>query len=222
MDRKEIFSKTYNENLFKGNESKSGPGSDISSTILIRKEITRLCSKLNIRSILDAPCGDCNWMKHLWPVLAGQLVNYRGIDIVQDMIDKNIKSYQDEKSILKIRFSVADIVADPLPAADLVLCRDCLVHLTCSSAVQFLRNFVLSGSAYLLTTTFLHDNRENHDYADGTNWYPIVLMKPPFNLPKPRLLINEQCKETDENCIDYTDKSLGLWDREEIRRVVLK
>jgi hypothetical protein len=92
------------------------------------------------------------------------------------------------------------------PAADLLLCRDCLVHLSFADIDKALRNIRRSSLAYLLTTTFPAES-VNADIVTG-DWRPLNLQAAPFNLPTPVELINEGCTEGDGA---FADKSLGLW-----------
>jgi hypothetical protein len=48
---------------------------------------------------------------------------------------------------------MCDLTRDPLPKVDLVLCRDCLVHLSFDDIYESLDNLRRSGSMLLLTTT---------------------------------------------------------------------
>jgi len=41
-----------------------------------------------------------------------------------------------------------DITSDPLPRADVILCRDCLVHFSLADAQAAIGNFARSGSAH--------------------------------------------------------------------------
>lgn len=100
-----------------------------------------------------------------------------------------------------------DIINDELPKADIIICRDCLVHFPTEGIFKAIGNFKKSGSTYLLTTTFTAD-RKNNIHAKFGDWNPFNLEGPPFNFPKPITIINENC--TEANCL-YTDKSLGLW-----------
>jgi hypothetical protein len=215
MDRCEAFTKNYKENLFKGELSKSGPGSDPQNTIVIREELTKILHDLKVNILLDAPCGDFYWMKDVLKDIP--IHSYYGVDIVPELIDLNNRCYQTQN----IRFICYDLVESELfpKYADLLFCRDCLVHLSFNSAKKILNNFVNSDIKYLLTTTFTRDNRKNMDFVDGTNWYPINLFKEPFNFPKPKILINEECTEKDQYS-DYSDKCLALWTREEIQNVM--
>lgn len=69
--------------------------------------------------MLDAPCGDFNWMKEVHK----DIELYNGIDIVEDIIGKNKKKY----STKIVQFYQSDITRDPLPTSDLILYRDCVV-----------------------------------------------------------------------------------------------
>jgi hypothetical protein len=91
-----------------------------------------------------------------------------------------------------------------LPRADLVLCRDCLVHLSYAHTLCALNNIRASGSKYLLTTTYSGRDR-NSDVPTGS-WRPIDLQLPPFQLPAPIRLIDEECPLE-----GFRDKRLGLW-----------
>ena len=127
---------------------------------------------------------------------------YMGGDIVKAIVEKNQQLYG-QKNLSFFQF---DIINDSLPKADLIICRDCLVHLPLSDACKALHNFTGSNSTFLLTTTF-PERSENCDIAPG-KWRPINLETKPFCLPQPWKIINEQCSEADGA---YSDKSLGLW-----------
>jgi glycosyltransferase involved in cell wall biosynthesis len=167
---------------------------------VIAQQLPTLIKNLNIKSFLDAPCGDWYWMQHL--NLAVE--QYIGIDIVDDLIKKNNEKF----SSTSIKFSKINIIHDPLPKVDLIFSRDCLVHLNFHDALQTIANFKSSAAKYLLTTTFTKRDA-NHDLiGESAFWRPLNLQLPPFNFPPPQLLINEQCSE---GAGGFTDKSLGLW-----------
>jgi len=98
------------------------------------------------------------------------------------------------------------VTRDPLPRADLILCRDCLVHLKTGQVQAALRNFRRSGATYLLATTFTGDHPNVEAPLGG--WRPLNLEQAPFDLGPPLRLISE--KESVEDA-RYLDKSLGLW-----------
>lgn len=186
-------------------ESVSGPGSTLEQTQTIRDALEKLIKNLAIKSILDLPCGDFNWMKHV--DLSSCF--YIGCDIVKPMIEKNIKDYTDTNHI----FLCADATKDALYKTDLIICRDLLVHLSVSDIKNILLNFKKSGSKYLLTTTFFIQRYDtNSDIVSG-GWRPLNLQEAPFNFPEPIIVINELC--TEQNGI-YNDKSLALWNLNDI------
>lgn len=59
------FTSIYRNNGWGSLESRSGAGSTLASTANIRRELPGLVERLNIRTLLDAPCGDFNWMKEV-------------------------------------------------------------------------------------------------------------------------------------------------------------
>ena len=155
---------------------------------------------MNIMSILDLPCGDFNWMQKV----DLSKIDYVGADIVEELINKNIRQYK-EKANLK--FKVINLITDPLPKTDIIIIRDCLVHLSYEDIYSAIKNIKSSGAKYLLTTTFTNYNM-NHDIVTG-DWRPLNLQKKPFNFSSPILVINENCTEDNGK---YKDKSMALWD----------
>src|SRR4051794_26488349 len=120
--RASVFQRIFEENRWGNNESVSGEGSNLERTAVIRSQLPALLKRHGVKSMLDAPCGDFFWMQAV--PLAD--IKYIGIDIVQAIVDRNVDLYARPHR----EFLVGDLVQDVLPAADLILCRDCLVHLT--------------------------------------------------------------------------------------------
>jgi hypothetical protein len=199
-DLKKRFSRIYRENIFGGGISRSGEGSDLVQTEIIRREIPVLLKRLGVRSLLDAPCGDWHWMQK---TKLG-VDEYIGVDLVEEMIDLNNRKFGNEH----VRFASLDLTRDALPDVDLIFSRDCLVHLSSKDALRVVENFKRSGARYLLTTTFT-DRSKNAELAGrDAFWRPLNMQLEPFNFPEPVALINEGCTEERGN---YRDKCLGLW-----------
>lgn len=196
--RRRTFRRIHDQNLWQSAESASGPGSQLNQTEVVRRAVSPLLRELGVRSLLDAPCGDFHWMS------TGELGvdRYVGLDIVEEIIDENRRRYGSAGR----EFLVRDIVTDPVDRVDLILCRDCLVHLSFHEIRRAVRNFKRSGSEYLLTTTF-PGRGKNHDTASG-GWRPLDLQAKPFGWPPPLTLIDEGCTEGGGA---YADKGLGLW-----------
>jgi Methyltransferase domain len=192
------FFQIYENKSWGEGESVSGPGSDLSQTAAIREALPSLLREIGARSMVDAPCGDFHWMKD---VELG-LDRYIGIDIVAELVDRNRQQYADSVR----EFRALNITQEPVPNADVIFCRDCLVHLSYSDIAEAVRNFKKSGSTYLLTTTFVGP-RKNRDIVTG-DWRPLNLQRPPWNFPQPVAVIDERCTLYRGQ---YQDKVLGLW-----------
>jgi hypothetical protein len=197
MSRQDVFIEIYRTNKWRA-ASRSGGGSGVAVTTPVREALQLLAPALGVRVLLDAPCGDHNWMR----LVDLDLEAYIGVDIVPSVIEENQIKYEDSRR----SFLVADIVADVLPASDLVLCRDCLVHLTDEDALATIHNIKASGARYLLATTFFAMDQNPAGSTGG--WRPVNLQRPPFSFPRPLLLVPERTYNPAER---YSDKSLGLW-----------
>ena len=195
----DTFTYIYDSNLW-GADSRSGLGSELQATDHLRAAIPALLRELNARIILDVPCGDFGWLSEA----SLDVDEYIGADIVAAIVDRNQARYGDGQ---RRRFVQRDITSDPLPRADVVLSRDCLVHLSNADIFRAFENLKRSGSRYLLTTTFV-ELEENADIASG-DWRPLNLQKPPFTLAEPLRAILEGCTEEGGA---YADKALALWE----------
>lgn len=201
---KNLYEQVYNNNTWGDSSSKSGPGSNLVQTAVIRKEIPRLLKKLKVVKMLDGPCGDFFWMKEIKNDLREVLKSYIGADIVPELIQSNIKRYGDEK----IQFRLLDITKDDLPKVDLVFSRDCFIHFSYGQIIAALQQFKKSGSTYLLTSTYTKDRLNVNTPDNYINGRALNLENAPFNFPKPLAIINEGCTEGGGQ---YSDKSLALW-----------
>ena len=199
MGDMKVFTEIYERNAGYQTEGKlesiSGSGSSFDQTLKLRQELPRLFFAHNVRSILDIPCGDWNWMRRI--NLSG--IEYHGADIVPDLVQRNIKKFGHY-------FKVLDITKDDLPKVDLVIVRYCFVHFSYEDVHKALANIKRSGSKYLLTTSFV-DRPRNIDIPTGY-WRALNLMVKPFDMGAPVEIINEGCTEEGNQ---YTDKSMVLW-----------
>ena len=201
--KQKVFSKIYVKNRWNNKESLSGPGSTIKYTENLRNHLPALIQKFNIKSILDAPCGDLNWMKL---VLDEVDVDYTGADIVLLLVNKLKAEFSGDR----MRFLHLDITKDPLPTVDLMLCRDCLFHLPEKEIMAFFSNFLKSGIPFLLTSTHINDDDfENTDIKIG-GFRLIDLCSHPYHLPSIPLAA------IDDWVAPFPPRRLCLWNREQI------
>ena len=203
IDRKEIFSSIAKTNFWTDPESVSGIGSSSLQTRFLVQQLPMVFRRFGIRSILDIPCGDFNWMKDV--DLEG--MTYVGGDLVRDLIDLNRATF----SRPNISFSCFDLLTDNLGKFDLLFCRDCLVHFSFHDIDAALENIKRSGSRYLMMTTFTGQAR-NEDIPTG-GWRPLNFGIHPFKLRPPVFMLNENCSEMDGL---FQDKSLGVWAIDEL------
>jgi hypothetical protein len=194
----DVFRDIHRKNAWRSRESVSGMGSERAGTRALRRHLPELLKRHGVRSMLDAPCGDFGWMAELTLDIA----SYHGVDIVAELVERLRDTHGDETH----EFSVADITKDALPAVDLVLCRDCLVHLSYEHAFAALRRFRETGSRLLLTTTYPRLSR-NFDAITGS-WRALNLERPPFSFPPSLEWIDERSHEPYDRALG---KSLGLW-----------
>jgi hypothetical protein len=202
---RDIFQEAYEG--MKHLESASGNGSTIDSTHTIRQELPKVIEKLGITTLLDAPCGDFNWMKIALKDMG--IKRYWGCDIVKDIIDNNNAIHRKDDRT----FHLLDITKNELPKAQAILCRDCLVHLSNDLILDALNNFANSGARYLISTTF-PSIYKNKNIVTG-DWRGINLCRSPFNLKEPFILIDENYYEGGEKI----EKFLGVWELATMRQV---
>lgn len=171
------FTKIYNSNHWNSLESRSGEGSTFENTQNIRERLPDLLKKYQINTLLDIPCGDFNWMRFVVESLS---LKYIGGDIVKDLINKNNQFYSDTN----IKFIHLDLTKGPLPTADLMLCRDCLFHLSYEDIKNTLEVFLSSSIDYLLTTSnaALDGPRLTNHNIDTGDMRNLDFFAPPFDL----------------------------------------
>ncbi len=191
----EIFRDIYRLNAWGSAESRSGSGSTLAYTAKLRKELPEFLGRHQVRSMVDIPCGDFNWMRRV--NLSG--IHYTGLDVVPELISHNEKKFGDPSRA----FAVCDILSGPPPRADLIFCRDLLIHFSYEDALKALRNMVASGSTRLLTTTY----RQGRNRPEPTGgFYRINLEEDPFSLPPPEAILADGEGKGAPN-----GRVLGLW-----------
>ncbi len=201
QDLTSAFSLIYNKRWWDaGGESASGPGSTLQFTQPFRTQFQDFLASRKPRTLLDAPCGDWNWMKE---VRFPETMNYIGGDIVPQIVERLRGSYSRGNRT----FILLDITKDELPEADLWLCRDCLAHLSYADVRKALENFARSNIPYALVSNYIQRD-VNVDIASG-GFRVLDLRLAPFHLPEPAVKINDWPD-------DETVRQVCLWSREEV------
>ena len=197
QNTKKVFRSIYKKNSWGAKESISGPGSTVAYTLHLRQQLPGILASISIKTLLDAPCGDCNWITKI--DLPG--IAYTGADIVPEIIEANKLNYPD-KNFINI-----NIISGNLPATDIVLCRDCFIHLRKNEIVQVIQNFKRCGIKYMLASTYPVER--NTEILTG-HFRPINLELSPFNLEAPL----QKIKDFPEGS---TVRYLGLWLLEDVK-----
>lgn len=198
MALEKVFSDIYKRNYWAMEETRSGLGSTLEWTKDLRKELPALFKSLKIKSILDAGCGDYNWMSKI------NLSSYKvlGCDIVPEMIQKNVEKYSS-----LAYFFYADITKDELPQVDLILCRTVLFHLSFDNIKLALSNFERSRTKYLLMTNHPHIT-VNENKVDG-DFRRLNFCLPPFDLPAPAVNIPDGAGDDGYLCLWKKDEEIS-------------
>jgi hypothetical protein len=195
-NRRQVFEQIYSRGVWlnndDGRESRSGAGSEIDATGEIRTGLPLVLAQIGARSMVDVGCGDFTWMRH---VDLG--VKYVGVDVVQSVVDVNRKLYRSAGR----EFRCLDAVSEPLPAADVALCREVLFHLSFADAKKLLGNVKASGVKYLIATTDTATDF-NSDIRTG-DFRLLNLRKRPFRLPAPVGWIADE--------VVQSGRGMGVW-----------
>ncbi len=206
VSAEEVFTRIHDTRAWGGSESVSGAGSGLLASERVRATLPVLLRELDARSILDAPCGDFNWMRS---VELGS-IEYHGVDVVKDLVAANRAAFASPTR----QFDVVDLIRDVPPRADLVLCRDCFIHFPYAAIRAAVRNFQKSGATWLLTTTFPRLREPLDDIVLGS-FRPVNLELPPLGFPRPRRLIEEGTLANGSGPDQAA--ALGLWRLDELR-----
>ena len=157
-----------------------GPGSTLEYTTTIRQQLPALLKKWDIKSMLDASCGEFIWMREV--DLSG--INYIGGEIVADKIQKLSQEFP-QHTWLHL-----DIIEDNLPSVDMWMCRDTLFHFPHEYLKKTLQNFLRSDIKYLLTSSH-PDVEANEDFSSFGDFRPNNFNIAPFNFGEPLDVIDD-------------------------------
>jgi hypothetical protein len=179
-------------------ETLCGAGSTLAETEHLRAELPQVLHELGVKRLLDAPCGDFNWMDHVdldW-------LHYIGCD-------NNEANLAAARRRADLDFRLMNIIEDDLPPADAMLCRDFYQHLPHRMVFSALRNFVCSGIPWLLATT--HDNTVNDDIPKASMFRRLNMQIAPFCFPEPHMLIPDPME---------SGHCLGVWPRGDVMHAI--
>ena len=149
----------------------SGTGSTLEVTREYRAYVEDFIRKHGVKSVVDAGCGDWAFSSAIdW---GG--ASYLGIDIASDVVKRVRRKYEKNN----VTFQVGDITEE-LPAADLLISKDVLQHLSNELVQKFIRNNLKPGK-YKWALLTNDRGSENRDIQPG--YYRLIdLSAPPFDV----------------------------------------
>jgi hypothetical protein len=171
-------------------ETPDGPGATVESTVGLREWLPTILREYNIGTMLDAACGDANWMRL---VDLGD-ITYTGWDVDDERILRAQRNTANTNGNPHTRFECKNLLTvNTIPRFDLILSRHFLQHLPTNDLIEHtLGKFRLSESPYLLATTFPGADNSFEWDPRGTDhaWLgyferPYDLCAAPFNLDPP-------------------------------------
>lgn len=158
----------------------SGTGSTVASTLIYRTFLQQFLKENDIRSVVDAGCGDWEFSQAIdWTG-----IDYKGYDIVESVIESNKKNH----SKPNIQFFSANIVDTELPPADLLISKHVLQHMPTTDVEKFVKQ--MKKYKHVLFTNGVHPlnlSAQNTDISPG-GYRELDLMSPPFNIPGVKVL----------------------------------
>ena len=206
---KKKFNFIYNTNYWSSKESRSGTGSTLDNTQIVRKGLNLVIKSYNIKNILDIPCGDFSWMMHF--LEQQKNLNYVGGDIVSNLI----RDLSEKYTTKNISFRQIDLIKDDLPKADLLFCRDCFMHLSNEDIKMSLKNFLRSDIKYLMASNNINESLKSNINIQTGEYRKVNLFLPPFNLPKKNLLNIDDIMVSKSN-IYQDERVMSLWSKDQL------
>ena len=179
VDRQSPLTQTFNRIYSEGvwgrgvaGTGTSGSGSTLEITRDYRAYLQGFIKTHRVTSVVDAGCGDWSFSRTIdWAE-----ASYLGVDIASDVIDADRKKHERGK----IRFRVGDITEE-LPAADLLISKDVLQHLSNELVQKFIRNNLKKGKYKWVLLTNDRGSSGNGDTVPG-GYRAIDLAAPPFDV----------------------------------------
>lgn len=196
----EVFAEIYQTGYWKNGPggSVSGPGSSPEATQLLQTELKAFFRDQQIASLGDVGCGDFNWMAGL----VKDIPSVRGYEIVPDLVGK-LNAQNDQPNL---EFICLNILEESPAPAEMMICRDCLVHFSLENIQLALKNLLPTATRFLALTHF-PEVKHNEDIATG-NWRPLNMTLAPFHLPPPDFFFTDIME----------DKGLAIWKMETLSK----
>lgn len=161
------FEKVYATNEWgKG----SGEGSAPKHTRGYVQFLQQFLKDNQIKSVVDMGCGDWQFSRFIdW---SG--IDYHGVDLVQSVIEANQRQFARPN----VKFTRYDGDFSQLPAADLLIAKDVLQHLSHENIVKFLPSMDRYPRCLITNCVNPHGPTVNRDINDGEFRYLDLRLDP--------------------------------------------
>jgi SAM-dependent methyltransferase len=150
------FSDIYRNNVW-GRGSGAGSMPEYAQPYVVM--LQRFLHDYEIKSVVDLGCGDWQFSR----LIDWTDVNYLGLDVVDTVIDANTELFATDS----IGFQIAT-TGEPLPPADLVVCKDVLQHLPVAVVADHLVEFRHRYKHVLITNDVYPDSATNAEISPGS------------------------------------------------------
>lgn len=187
---KTAFTKIYQSAAW-GKDSEgngtSGPGSIPNNAIPYLNFLADFLKTHNITSVVDFGCGDFQ--------IGGSIdwgsTHYLGLDVVESVIKRNSEKYGSNS----IQFQTLSGSYDTIPAADLLIVKDVLMHLPLSEVHHLVSQF--KKFKYIITMHDVDRSGKNQNYEiEAGGFRPLSLKAYPFLLTPSESLYFDTCGVT--------------------------
>lgn len=181
----QIFEEVYNKSLWGPSGDGSGEGSEPEFTRGLCNQLYHIINELEITNILDAPCGAAKWVPQLISKLPVSF-KYIGVDVSITALKRAVENLKmfNNKVIAQHDLTIAPIQG----SYDLVMCRDCLQHMSYDDIKKVLINISKIDCKWILLGSYINGSNENIETSK--NNFLINLMDEPFNM-KPDYIFGE-------------------------------
>merc|ERR1712150_246767 len=169
---------------------RSGLGSREDTTREFRSFLEGFLRDQGIRSVVDAGCG--HWPTGYQRFMHWQGVHYTGVDVVPYVVAENASYFKDPNAVARHGLVSAKCiggdVSHALPAADLLLVKDVLMHLPNRSIHSFLRQSIDAVAPKYRAVLLVQNEvppvpiRQMLDIEPG-QLLPFDISCPPFSAP---------------------------------------
>ncbi len=179
----EAFTNIYEQGIWGLNEhgvGHSGSGSTEANTRLYRFFLQDFMRENQIKTVVDVGCGDWEFSR----LIDWSGIHYTGFDIVRSVVENNNRIFGNSH----IQFFCGNLVELDLPSADLLICKDVLMHLPHHDILACIPQF--AKFKHCLITYDVEQNSlsaVNHDCTPG-GFRLLDLTQPPFYVKGRKIL----------------------------------